>query len=688
MKRSRGKDFMVRYNRIIWSLGYNAVLPAARLMELFFLFFISAHLSANAQRTDTVHHERLQEIEIRSQRTPPTLRTSTPTQVVAIEKIRNHGGLQASDILKQLAGVTLKDYGGIGGIKTISARGMGSQFSVVTIDGIPINNSQNGQVDLGRYLLGNTAFISFSQGLPSSSLLTAHAYSAGNVLNMETAEPYFSTSEHTQMSLSLDGGSFGLYSPSLQWSQRWGRRFKSSLYINYLHSDGDYPFTLYYSHSHRDNASTERRKHSAVSMITADGNLFYTINKGNIWTTKIHYFKGEYELPGPVKLYSQLISKQQATEESSFIQTRWRIEHEQWAGQLMAKLRYSYDTYIDTTPGSIKSNNTFQQGELFLSGSLHYRLTNWISLNLAADDDLSHLHSNLNQCNLVTRNNISIAAALHSCIGKWEAQLHALYVNVSDQLDNQDTIPLWQKMTPYASILYKINESTTLRLFYKETYRVPNFSELYFFQLTPHNLKPEHAHQINIGITRAIVPKNGKWSGLLTLDGYYNRINDKIIAKPTVNLYYWSMQNLGIVDILGFDLVAQLHIGNIELSGNYSFQSAIDHTDKQSSIYGYQIVYTPRHSGGIDIRWESQWVNIGTSAMVTGHRYSEPQNTSDNRLSAYCDVSLNADHRFSFKASSLTVRATINNLLDTQYEIVAAYPMMGRNWKVGLVYAF
>ena len=28
------------------------------------------------------------------------------------------------------------------------------------------------------------------------------------------------------------------------------------------------------------------------------------------------------------------------------------------------------------------------------------------------------------------------------------------------------------------------------------------------------------------------------------------------------------------------------------------------------------------------------------------------------------------------------------NLLDTQYEIIATYPMMGRNWKIGAIYEF
>lgn len=671
---------------VILSHRLNPLPVAKRLAATGLLGLCS--LSLHAQTNDTVRREHLREVEIQTQRTPATLRVANPTQVVSIEKIQQTGALQVSDALKQLAGVTLKDYGGIGGMKTISARGLGSQFSAVTIDGIPVDNSQNGQVDLGRYVLGNTAFVSFTQGQQSTPLLTAHAYAAGNVLNMETAEPFFASNEWTKLNVGMEIGSFGHQSPTLLWEQRWSQKLKSSFYSNYLHSDGDYPFTLYYSSSHNDSSSVEQRKHSAVSMVTADGNLFYTIGKGNTWTTKIHYFRGKYELPGPLKMYSQVVSEQYSTEELAFVQTRWRIERDRWASQLLAKARYSYDTYLDTTPGSASIDNTYRQSEFFFSGSLHCKFTEWLDGDLAVDDDLSHMKSNLDQRNVVTRNNISAALSLCGHIGQWEAQAHALYTDVTDWLDDLDTLPSWRRLTPYLSLLYKVGDGTTLRLFYKETYRVPNFSELYFFQLIPRELRPEQAHQINLGLTHAFASENGHWNVQLTVDGYYNRVNDKIIAKPTVNLYYWSMQNLGTVDILGADVVARLRVANVELAANYSFQSAVDHTDKKSAAYGYQIVYTPRHSGGADLRWDNRWVNVGASAMVTGHRYSEPVNSSENRLPAYCEVALHADHRFNLKSSSLTLRFTVNNLLDTQYEIVTSYPMMGRNWKAGVVYEF
>ena len=55
-----------------------------------------------------------------------------------------------ADALKYFAGVQIKDYGGLGGLKTINVRSLGSQHVGVYIDGIRITNAQNGTVDLGK----------------------------------------------------------------------------------------------------------------------------------------------------------------------------------------------------------------------------------------------------------------------------------------------------------------------------------------------------------------------------------------------------------------------------------------------------------------------------------------------------------------------------------------------------------
>ena len=69
-----------------------------------------------------------------------------------LEKLSVHS---VADALRYFSGVQIKDYGGIGGLKTVNIRAMGTQHVGVFYDGIELGNAQNGTVDLGRFSLDN-----------------------------------------------------------------------------------------------------------------------------------------------------------------------------------------------------------------------------------------------------------------------------------------------------------------------------------------------------------------------------------------------------------------------------------------------------------------------------------------------------------------------------------------------------
>ena len=657
--------------------------PQCSVATLLYVLCSWAFLSS-ASAQDTI--QILDEVEVSSQRTPATLRTAAPTQVLEAAAIEAQGLLQLSDAVRQMAGVTLKDYGGVGGMKTVSARGLGSQFSTVTIDGVAVDNAQNGQVDLGRYLLGNAAYVSFSQGQQQEPLLSARAYAAGNVLNIETSEPQFFLAERTNLKVGMELGSFGMMNPTALWEQKWSRRLKSSVWVNWLKSDGDYPFTLYHTYDHTGLTTHERRLHSAMHMFTADGNLFYTIAPKNTLTAKVHYMRGMHQLPGQVVLNSSYTSAQSTHEHSAFTQVRWRVEKERWQWQLLGKAMSGYDQYEDSLALGYVNNymeNHYRQREGYLSASALWHALPWFDLSMAADGDVSHLRSNLAYRNDVLRSSLLTVLSARAHAGHLEGRAHLLATATRDHVGDLDTCPGYRRLSPYAAVLYTPITGLTLRYFYKETYRVPNFSELYFFLSIPRNLRPERAHQHNIGVTYATDHLNA------TVDGYYNRVEDKIIAKPGSNMYYWTMENLGLVHILGVDATANFQFSTFICQFNYSFAHAVDMSDPtDEKTYGYQIRYTPRHSGGGSLRWESRWVNLGATAMVVGHRYAYAQNNANNRLPAYCDLGLSADRRFDLRWGTLRVQVQVLNLLDTQYEVVQYYPMMGRNYRLAVTYEF
>ena len=493
----------------------------AFLWLFFSLFTFHFPLSTSAQ--DTVR--RLDEVEVSAQRTPVTTRTVAPTQVMDAIKIEQQGVVQLSDAVKQMAGVVLKDYGGVGGMKTVSARGLGSQFSTITIDGVAVDNSQNGQVDLGRYLTGNAAYVSLSQGQEQQPLLSARAYAAGNVLNLETAEPVFLADERTNLKLGMELGSFGLMNPTARWEQKWSKRLRTSLWSSFLKSDGNYPFTLY---EHQ-----ELRQHSAMRMFITDGDLFYTFAKGNTLTAKVHYMRGMHELPGEVVLYNPMPSAQSTHEESLSAQVKWKVERDRWKMQILSKVQRSYDQYEDSAAIGYRNNylmSEYLQHSGYLSGSAVWSPLRWMDLSASVDGDLSHLEDNQQYRSEVLRSSLLSVASARLYNKHFEARGNLLATAVTDHVNDLDTTPTYRCLSPYAALMWSPNMHLTFRYFYKETYRVPNFSELYFFLSTPRNLRPERAMQHNIGVAWV----NNHLSA--TVDGYFNRVVDKIVAKPGYNM--------------------------------------------------------------------------------------------------------------------------------------------------------
>lgn len=656
---------------------------------------------------DTLRRSSLPEINIRQIRSSVPI---LPTQVTYQEQMIKLGDAVLSDAVKRMSGVTLKDYGGVGGIKTVSVRGLGSQFSTLTIDGIAVTDCQNGQVDLGRYTLGNSGLISLYNGQPDSKLSSARALAAGSIVNMETAMPEFGQHPYN-IGLGLEGGSFGYLAPTLAFDRQIGRHCAISFWSNYTQSEGNYPFTLYYTASRQDSCSRERRENSQVRIGTADLNFFYRPTDNEQLHIKMHYMQGYHALPGPVVFYT-VRGSEHSEEQLFFGQARYKKSGKHWDVQLLGKYQQGIDIYEDTAARNAQHliRNEYGQQEGYLSqtvrmhtgGSDNERLT----LSLALDESLSHLTSNLSKHNDVERMTLLGAAGIEyqPCLLHWmrgiRLKANLLATRITDMEQGQTAAP-YQKISPFVGLSWPLGQ-VILRYYYKDTYRVPNFNELYYFTVG-RTLNPEKARQHNAGASfqgRAkALAKDMTYQHSATLDFYRNEVNDKIIAYPTNNMYLWTMKNLGEVEILGADATYSASLSglinhqgyqayDLGLTIGYTYQYAVDRTDPKSKFYGHQIPYTPRHSGSIALTANTPWADLGLTTMLVGRRYSLQQNTEANMVKGYVDQGVTLSRKFYLDRGWFMVKVQVLNIFDQQYEVVKNYPMMGRNYRVGLHYQF
>ena len=99
----------------------------------FILFGISAVCMA---QTDTIagktHH--LREVTISKDRHQRAMQSSAPMHVLDRRDMLTMGVTDMADALHRLPGITLRDYGGAGGMKTVSVRGFGAKHTGVSYD--------------------------------------------------------------------------------------------------------------------------------------------------------------------------------------------------------------------------------------------------------------------------------------------------------------------------------------------------------------------------------------------------------------------------------------------------------------------------------------------------------------------------------------------------------------------------
>ena len=116
----------------------------------------------------------------------PKYREVIPAQVLKEVDLQRLNSLSVADAIRYFAGVQLKDYGGVGGLKTVNIRSMGTNHMAVFYDGIQLGNAQNGQVDLGRFSLDDVEEISLYNGQKSDIFQSAKDFGASGTIYITT----------------------------------------------------------------------------------------------------------------------------------------------------------------------------------------------------------------------------------------------------------------------------------------------------------------------------------------------------------------------------------------------------------------------------------------------------------------------------------------------------------------------
>ncbi|QIK61458.1 TonB-dependent receptor [Dysgonomonas sp. HDW5A] len=658
-------------------MNYSYFLVVFSVFQLFFL-------GINAQSKDSVQTHQIDEVVVTAQIKPSASLSTNLIQTLSESDIDKTGVLSVSDAVRRFSGVVVKDFGGIGGMKTVAIRGIGSEHTAVLYDGIIVSNAQSGQVDIGRFSLDNIAMLSLTVGQSDDIFRTAKASASVGVLSITTREPSFTDkrySFHTQ----LVAGSWGQFNPYLYYAYKLNKKFSFSLDGSWQRADGKYS----YERKNVDEVIREKRQNTDVDIKRTELNIFGELTKSQKLSVKAYYFDSERGLPGAIILYYNN-SNQRLWDRNFFTQAKYiNYINDKFNWQIQGKYGHAYTRYIDKDakyPDGILED-IYKQDELYLTSTLLYNLDKTISFSFAQDYSYNTLTANFSGFAEPNR-----STSLTSLSAKYDdrnltviANLLGTYMSesvvVGSKPDNR------KRLSPSLSLSYRPFNSTGLRVraSYKDIFRVPSFNDLYYHRMGNTSLRPEKTQQYNLGLT---------WSNSfseffnyfsIAADVYRNNVKDKIVIYPA--MFESKVVNLGKVKITGLDLNVNTHFEinnklNLQVSGSYTYQKAIDITDPEDKNYRDQIQYTPEHSGAGSLTLENPWVNFGYSFIASGKTYAEPQNIERNRIEGYVDHTITLNRTFQQGRYKFRIQGDIANLANKTYYIIKDYPMPGRSYRI------
>ncbi|MCQ2138101.1 MAG: TonB-dependent receptor [Bacteroidales bacterium] len=588
-------------------------------------------------------------------------RTSThvPSQTLQGERLERLSTTTVADALKYFSGVQIKDYGGLGGQKTINVRSLGTQHTGVFIDGIRITNCQNGTVDLGKYSLANMESVELYNANKVSPLMTASEYASASTVYLTTKRP-----EGSSCSGRYSNGSFGSHRVQIHGSL--ARSFFAD--AEYQHSDGDYPFR--YKSTFEDTLGI--RRNSDITFVRSECGWFT-----DHLTAHLYFYDSERGLPGGVvqRISDKFGDVGRERDINTFAQLAYRNT---WGDHsLRVNTRYAYDfLHADSDFEEnmfVHFNNRYHQRDAYLGAAYSY-LWNGLTLSFSPDFRVSDLECDVYGLDYVYRTDFKSSAGAAWSWRGLSLFSSLLYTGIQDH-SSMPVADYLSKLSPNVHISYRMGD-ITLRAFYKNVFRAPTLNDLYYTHVGKRDLKPEQTSQIDCGASF----DNGKVN--FQIDGYCNEAWDKIVCIPQGGSYNWKMMNRGRVRTFGADASVRAAVKDFSFFLTATRQDVRDLSDPaDSDTYNHILLYSPEWSFTAVAGYARKGFSATVSHLYCSSRfwtYADP----DDVLPPYnC-----TDAKIQYEWKWFTFSAECQDIFDIRYEMVQRWPMPGRRFQFTILF--
>lgn len=624
-----------------------------KVLAIVGLFWLScSQLTAQILPADTVKY--LPDFTARGQRFESFNTGAKMVQTDSLVKlIAMHDNI--AQLLSYNSQVFVRAYGP-NQIATTSFRGAGAQHTAVLWNGVNLQNSLLGQTDLSLLPAGFMDDISVYYG-GNSALYGAGAIGGAIMLNNSSAFNKKGASYQIGM------GSFGLIQHRLALTYGTKKIYiKARAYHQSAQNNIEYHnYTL--AEKPLQKLAHAQQKSNGLMLETG-----YKINAKQEINLRYWYGFTDRNIPPTIGM---AVNNAYQIDEANRLGLEWKREafKTRWIGR--AAFVNEYLNYNDpTTYNSGVSKSKTLVGELENTTQINPKTALNIGVNYTGNFAQSSGYKQH-----ASRHSL---AAFVSVNNHWSKKIKTTANLRQDFVDGN-----FQPFTAGVGADYKLNRYLNITAQVNKSFRLPTLNDLYWVTGNP-NLLPEKGYAQELGLT---AKRTTEHAYVLTqLNGFNRQINNWILWQPYGGS--WTPQNLLQVWSRGIEWNTRYtYCYNkfmLSLRGDVSYLLSTNQRAnvQNDATVGKQLIYIPRltYQTWLTLSYSNAYLAINQT--YTGYRFTSSDNTSF--VDDYLLLNVFVGKRFKFKKVGFDTKIHINNILNSEYQVLPSRPMPMRNFLFSL----
>lgn len=621
----------------------------------------------HAEITDTVIV--LKEVEAKGVRFEAF---STGAKVFAFDSIMLSTSKQQSlaDLLAQNSLVQVTSYGPAGHAG-VRMRGGSADHTTVVWNGINIKPPMSGEINYSSLTL-NTIDNIFIQPGGSNTMYGTGA--ATGVIYLISSMPVDSSGLST--TVNMEGGSFetGKISGNLSYS---GKKFTTRFCAGYQMSANNFRF----KNLDKFGKPLERLQHAAFSNYSFSQQNAIRFNYHSKLESDIWYTSHSKDIPSLTSSY--IAGKTAQTDDDIRAALNYSYSNQNWFFKYRLGLLASQTDYQDYSPTTNTFNNTLHKSFSFVNeieGKYNLNPLNKIYLGI---NNTRQKASSESYVSSVSRNHISLFGRYNVLLFRQKLKLNS---EIRQEIVDSKLIPFvcsagWQ---------FDFIKNFALKAIGSKLYSLPDLNDLYWgenaYSRGNPNLKPESGWSGEVGVIKKI---NGTFVKLSNEFTYYTiQMKDAIVWLPSDSDGKWEPQNYNTTHTEGIEYVGQalfiMENSSMSVDLSYAYtDSKAEKSDSDKTLI--QRRYIPKHKAVLALAYSYRKISIMFTQSYVGKRKVDESSLT---LDPYLLANLSVNYRFLIKKVSISSYIKIENLYNTNYQVMAGYAQPPLAYYAGINFKF